>query len=155
MSDDDVFEVARKNIYWMLIGVVITVVVFVFALILINHQNRLTSVSPRLNADFLAHRFLANSDCFAYQDKDTGRTYPGIIDLNKFTTEQMNKCYLPDKEKGYIDYNFKLSLSNEQKSIITNNFYNKDDFTLHYLVLVKTTTGLKKDTLIITVQQKI
>ena len=43
-------------------------------------------------------RFLSSQDCFAYQDKETLRIYPGIIDLEKFKQEKLedkedNLCY--------------------------------------------------------------
>jgi len=43
-------------------------------------------------------RFLSSQDCFAYQDKETLRIYPGIIDLEKFKQERLedkedNLCY--------------------------------------------------------------
>jgi hypothetical protein len=43
----------------------------------------------------LAKSFLYSAHCFVYVDKDSGRSYPGIIDLSKFKNETLyNNCAL-------------------------------------------------------------
>lgn len=54
----------------------------------------------------LAARFYNSEDCFAYVD-DVGRVHPKVIDVNKFTQENMNKCF----PQGEVKYAFSLSLS--------------------------------------------
>lgn len=157
------FEVARKSIYWLLAGVVITIVILAFALIMSSYQNKLVEVPPKLRAELLSLRFMNTPECFTYQDPVTGKIFPGIIDLNKYTQERLDKCYRTEKEKGYKDYNFGLILegyseineNGKEKMLITNNFFNKVDFTLFKDVFVRIGSDVKPTRLIIYVQTKV
>jgi len=115
------FDVARKTIYWMLAGVVIAVVLLAFVLILADYKYDLTYISPNLKASMISLRFTNIPECFAYQDEETGRVYPGIIDLSKFTEEQMENCY---KTNSVSQINFKLKLQNKGLEVLTNNYRN-------------------------------
>lgn len=150
------FDVARKTIYWMIIGVVITIIVLAFAIILGGYRGKLTNVPGEIRAEYISLRFMNNADCFMWQD-ESGIVHTGVIDVKKFTDEQMNsRCYLTESEKGYEDFNFGLILENSNKTVRTNNYFHKDDFTLFKEVLVRDENGVvKKDRLIIYVQEKI
>ncbi len=149
------FEPARKTIYWMMVGVVITIVVIAFAMIMASYKNKLTYVPEKLRAELISLRFVDAPECFAYQDSITGRVYPGTIDLSKFDNKTLFDCYHTEKEKGYKDYNFRLFLVGENKTLRTNNYFYKDDFTLFKSVLVKKGEQLVNDELRIYVQEKI
>jgi len=147
------FEVARKSIYWMIAGFVITLVVIGFVLIIVNYRNALTEFPPELNAEFISLRFTNIPECFAYQDAETKRVYPGIIDLEKFTTERMEQsCYKTDPEKGHGTFNFELELRDKGVAIKTNNYFNAPVFTLRRNVFVKDANGISKDELLIHTQ---
>ena len=153
---DEIFSPMRKTIYWMLAGVVITMVILGFAIMIGNYRNQLTHTPKEVVAEMIALRFANIPECFAYSDPVNGRVYPGVIDINKFTKEQMNKCYFTEEKEGYKDYNFGLSLQNQGKEVITNNYFNKDDFTIIKAVLVVTENGTwVDDTLYVYVQEKI
>ena len=153
---DEIFSPMRKTIYWMLAGVVITMVILGFAIMIGNYRNQLTHTPKEVVAEMIALRFANIPECFAYSDPVNGRVYPGVIDINKFTKEQMNKCYFTEEKEGYKDYNFGLSLKNQGKEVITNNYFNKDDFTIIKAVLVVTENGTwVDDTLYVYVQEKI
>jgi hypothetical protein len=153
---DEIFSPMRKTIYWMLAGVVITMVILGFAIMIGNYRNQLTHTPKEVVAEMIALRFANIPECFAYSDPVNGRVYPGVIDINKFTKEQMDKCYFTEENEGYKDYNFGLSLKNQGKEVITNNYFNKDDFTIIKTVLVVTENGTwMDDTLYVYVQEKI
>ncbi len=149
------FEVARKTIYWMMAGVVITIVVVSFAMIMASYKSKLNYVPEKVRAELLSLRFVSTPECFTYQDEITERIYPRIIDLNKFNKETLFRCYHTETEKGYKDYNFRLYLVGENKTLKTNNYFYKDDFTLFKKVIVKKGGELVKDELRIYVQTKI
>lgn len=116
------FDVARKTIYWTIAGIIIAVVLLAFAITIANYKNNLTHVSPKLKASLIAMRFTNIPECFAYQDPETDRVYPGIIDLSKFTNEQMEQsCY---HTQSANEINFKLKLQNKGLEIQTNNYFN-------------------------------
>ena len=148
------FDVARKTIYWMLAGAVIAVVLLAFVLILAGYKNNLTYISPNLKASMISLRFTNIPECFAYQDEETGRVYPGIIDLSKFTEEQMENCYKTDSAS---QINFKLRLQNKGLEVLTNNYVNNPTprVLLPVAVLVKDGAILNEDFLQFEVQVKI
>ncbi len=149
------FASARKTIYWMIVGFVITIVIIAFMMIIVGYKNKLTQISPKLKGELIALRFTNIPECLAYQDPVSERIYPGIIDLNKFTNEHLAGCYSTDPEKGFKEYNFGLHLAIQNKFIYTNNYFNKDDFTIIKEVLVKDNNKLTKDDLLIFVQTRI
>ena len=148
-------EVARKSVYWMLAGVVITIVVFAFAFVLASYKGKLTQVSPNLKAELLALRFSNSAECFAYQDFNTGRVQSGIIDINKFNEQQLFDCYHTGEHKGIKTFNFRLKLETSGEEITTDKYFNLDKFTIFKEVLVKKNHGLYKDRLVIYVQEKV
>ncbi len=149
------FDVARKTIYWMIAGIVITLVVIAFAFTLGSYRNKLTQVAPELRAELLSLRIVHNPYCFVWIDK-FGVVHEGIIDLTKFTSAQMDLCYAPEKERGFQDFNFRLRLEQRGVEVMSNNYFHKDDFTLFKEVLVRDSQGVViKDRLIIYVEEKI
>ncbi len=155
------FDVARKTIYWMIIGFVITMIVLGVALIFGSYRSKLTQVPDEIPAQLIALRFDSFSECFAFIDPVTidPATMQGIqsgfIDLQKFTAEQLNLCYHTEQNKGFKTYNFRLRLEKTGTEIITNNYFHNDDFELHQEVLLYDKGALRKDTLLIYVQTKI
>jgi len=149
------FEIARKSIYWMIAGFMIVIIILAFAILIADYRSKLTRVPLEMNAEFISMRFTNIPECFAYMDQDTGRVYPGVIEISKFTNDQLNKCYLTEEEKGYKDINFGLWLKNKDLKINTNNYYNVDKLTLVKTVFVKEGDSFTKDQLFIFVQEKI
>lgn len=129
------FEVGRKSIYWMIASFIIAVLMIAFVIIIIGYQGRLLAVPGEMKAQFITLRFVTNPDCFAYEDAH-GRVFPYSIDLSKFTQEQMENCYRPDLEKGFNTLNFKVTIDDGGKSLRTNNYYNVDQFSLGYAVMI-------------------
>ncbi len=152
------FDLARKSIYWLIAGVIITAVVFSFAVVIAQYKNNLTKIPPELDAELIALRFVNLPECFAYFDSETNSLHSGVIDLAKFSPEQMLKCYRTDAQTGIKTLNFRLKLKGLNQEVVTNNYFNKDDFTLFKEVLVKSSSessDLVPDQLIIYVQEKI
>lgn len=148
-------EPPRKTIEWGVLMIVITIVIFGTFMILANYKGKLSITPPEVRAELLSQRFTDLPECFVYQDNETKRVFPGIIDLDKFNKGQMNKCYFTEPETGTQDYNFELVLKNQNLKVSTNNFFNKVAFTLYRDVLVKKGNLFLEDQLAIYVQVKI
>ena len=154
------FDFSRKTLFWMIAIFVFLGVIIAYLYFLGSYENQLTYVPARLRAELISERFVNIPECFAYQDLETGRVYSGVLDVSKFTKEQLYSCYHTEKEKGYNDFNFRLKLASQEKDIFTNNYFHKDDFTLLKKVIVKTEDSInggsfKEDLLFIYVQVKI
>ena len=162
MTEDSVFELARKQIYWMIAGVLITITVIALVFLFSGYQRQLVEVPEELRAELISLRFVNTPECFTYQDPITGRAFPGVIDVNKFTQERLDRCYRTENERGFKDYNFALELEGyapivdgEKQLLRTNNFFNKVDFTLFKEVYVRRGESLEPTRMVIYVQTRI
>jgi len=151
MNKKGQFSVARKSIYWMIAVSVITLVVLGFFWMLASYQSSLTAIDPEVRAELISLRFVNSPECFTYVDEKTGKALLREIDLEKFTEERLQNCYAAEKE----NYNFKLVLEEEGQEITTENYFNKDDFTLFKKVKVRKAGEVKFDRMIIYVQENL
>jgi len=151
------FDVASKSFYWAIAGTVLTVLTLIFAFTISAYISQVTNTPPEIKVNLISSRFVNIPECFAYQENITKAVYPGVIDLDKFTDEQMLKCYKTSDIGGIKTYNFRLKLKNANKEVFTDKYYkvDRDEFTLFRDVLVKTNNDFVKDELIIYVQEKI
>ena len=151
MNRQGQFDVARKTMYWMMAGIAISIMVVFFAFIVGGYRSRLTTIPPELPAELISVRFMNIAACFAYEDAETLRVYSGIIDPEKFTAAQLNKCYATDEDKGYREINFQLEL--EGKTIATNNYVqNVPHWSWERQVLIRHGTTMDAGMLKITAQ---
>ena len=163
MGEDDIFDLTRKQLYWGIAAFMVVVATLILVFVLLpQYQNSLVEVPQELRAELISLRFVNTPECFTYQDETTGRVFAGVIDLQKFTQERMDKCYRTEPEKGFKDYNFGLELEGytpiidgQKKLLITNNFFNKVDFTLYKEALVRNGDRFEPTRLVIQVQTKI
>lgn len=157
-NNGQIFDVARKSIYWIIAGFLIVAVVGLVAFTLANYQGKLTRVPPQLSAEFITLRFTNLPECFAAVDKNTGMVQTGSIDTAKFNQETLNRCYSTETEKGFKTFNFRFKLASSGQELMTNNYYyhDRNSLTLRKDVLAyKEGTLIGKDQLIIYVQEKI
>ncbi len=163
MSEDDIFDLTRKQMYWGIAAFMVVVATLILTFVLLpQYQRSLVEVPLELRAELISLRFVNTPECFTYQDQVTGRIFAGVIDLQKFTQAQLDKCYRTEPEKGFKDFNFALELEGftptvggEKKFLVTNNFFNKVDFTLYKQVLVRNGDRLEPTRLVIQVQTRI
>ncbi|MBU0457714.1 MAG: hypothetical protein ABH824_03910 [Nanoarchaeota archaeon] len=147
------FEAARKTIYWMIAGVVITIVVIAFAIIIASYRGKLTVVPLELRSELTFSRFVNSPECFAYQDPETGRVYPGVIDLQKYSSDRLNSCY---PIGTYKDLNFGVNLTNTNNGFLrTSDYYYVNDLEFSKSVIVKDGNHFRNDILIVKLQEKV
>src|SRR3989338_1260190 len=150
---ESVFDTARKTISWPLFGVIITMAVLAFVLIISSYTQKVVEIPLELQAEIIASRFIGAPECFAYQDSQTNRVYPGVIDAQKLTQERLDSCYRTASEKGFKEYNFELVVGDQH--LLTNNYFNKVDIDISQGILVKQGAEMKPTQLIIHVQRRI
>jgi hypothetical protein len=155
MNKKGQFEAARKTIFWLIMGFIITMIIIAYAILLAGYRNKLTYTPPDMKAEFIALRFSNIPECFAYQEPLTERVYAGSIDLTKFNKGQMDECYFTNKDEGHKDYNFGLTLVKKDLFVATNNYLDQDVFVLEKKVMVWDGTKFEADTLQIKVQVRL
>ena len=87
-----------KVIAYIVFGFIFVGFCILLFFILSKETINTAKIPPGLEEYIFIQRFLSSQDCFAYQDKETLRIYPGIIDLEKFKQEKLedkedNLCY--------------------------------------------------------------
>ena len=148
------FENAQTIIFFTVMMFAITILVFTFIFLLNSYESGLTAVQGEFKAEVLSLRFITSPECFAYQDPETKRIFPGIIDLNKFNEKQMQACYKTNEQTGKDEMNFRLQLeSTLDYSVKTNKYFNADKFTMAKSVIVRDKDQFKTDKLFIYVQE--
>ena len=152
MTEEGIFDVARKLMFWTITLFKITIVILIFAFIIGGYKNKLTKVPSELQAELITLRFINNPDCFVAEQQ--GVVMPGVIDLEKFTKERLQACYTTEPREGIKTFNFRLELKNG-KTILTDNYFHNSKFVLQQEVLVLQDGKLTKDQLIVQVQEKI
>ena len=144
------FDVAKTILFWMMAGIMLTVILFAFGMIMVGYKSKLTYVPPQLKAELISLRFVNSPDCFAYQDQ-TGRVFPGIIDLKKYSSSQLKEdCYPTALEK---DFSFALELKGKNVKIKTEGYSHRDLLTLTKNVLIEEQGELQPDQLWIYIQE--
>ena len=140
------FDIARKTIFWMFMGVTITIMVLTFAYFVQSYQGKLTEVPGELKGEAITARFLESPDCFAYVDEFSGKVFSGVLDLDKLNEEQMDKCYFT----GTYDLpNFRMYFPELNLTLNTDEYYNKIDFEQQKQVMVRNGTDVFPTSLII------
>ncbi len=150
-------DIARKTIFWLVLIMMVTGMTFAFAALLSMIESSTVLVPRELKGELISLRFSNSPDCFAFQDENNGRIYPGIIDFNKFNDNQLNfNCYNLDSGTAARQYNFKITLQDLGNSIQTKMYAEGTDiFIIKKGVLVKQGDFFTKDVLIIKGIEKI
>lgn len=152
------FDFARKTISWAIIGSILTMAVLALVIVLAIYQNAAFNVPGELRASIISERFINTPECFTYQDPDTDRIYPGIIEIEKFTQDRMDDCYrTEDSMDGYYEINFGIYLEGfeGEEVLYSNNYKNKVDYTFYEHVLVKSGEEYVPTRMVIYVQEEI
>jgi hypothetical protein len=96
--------------FYIIFAVLITFMWMAF-IIYMDYYARDNVTPPKgFDAYMISQRFFRSPDCFTYQDI-SGRTYPMIIDANKFNDQRIASCYIANKDT----FAYELTLSYEDK----------------------------------------
>lgn len=94
--------------FWMVFTIILGFSAILFLWIITPFVAKTAEIPEGVETYILIQRFINSPDCFTYTEKDTERVYQKIIDWERFSDENLKKCYQTDsKEKPA----FKLTLS--------------------------------------------
>ena len=93
------YILGKKPLYFITTLICLTISFLLFHFAIMSEVSSTTTIPDSLEITILVNRFLNSPDCLAYQDKETGRTYLGIIDLEKFSDKTLKKCYSTEDNK--------------------------------------------------------
>ena len=113
--------VGRKMIFYVIFGFVAVITFFVILSFASSNRSEISIIPFGLENYLSSQRFLNSQLCFVFQDKDTVRTEPWQIDIEKFTQENLNKCYNAE-DTNVKAYRLTLNYNNEKITITTKNW---------------------------------
>ncbi len=131
------FEAVEKSFYYAIFSFVLVAVLFLFGYYVGSEGSSITKVPKNLNED-LFYSLIINTNCFAYQNLDSGRTFVGTIDWDKFNQHNLDQCFYA---KARYNLGYRITLRNmitgQQKSpISTPNFKTTDKSLLKKIKII-------------------
>src|SRR3989344_4492949 len=133
--------VLSKVVAYIVFGFIFTGFCLLLSYIITLEVTDIADIPKDLEMDIFIQRFLNNPECFAYEDREISRVYPGVIDLEKFKQENLDKCY---KIEGmqYVP-GFKLKMGD--KEIKSSNFeFSKQKISKDILIFKDNNFEMKK-----------
>ena len=118
------YILGKKPMYFIILLICLTISFLLFNFAIMREISSTTVIPDNLEITILINRFLNSPDCLVYQDKETGRTYPGVINLEKFNGQTLEKCYSTEDNDLKA---FKLTLESLNPDI-TSKFDTKRNF---------------------------
>jgi len=107
---------------------IIFLVIVLFAIIILIRSFVLEKIDvTELESEIFANRLPCSPNSISFVDEISGRVYPGIIDLNKFKTNEIEDNLLKSIYYGNSNRNVgaKITLKNPGKGEENQIFYNK------------------------------
>lgn len=108
---------SESFIFYIVDSIVLSLLMIFFMLIIYNDLENTGSI-PYGIEEFSAIERFQSEDCFVL-DKIS---MPKAIDWNKFTKENLNRCYNVGKESKKIAFTLKLEITGKVNEIKTNNW---------------------------------
>ncbi len=105
------YLLGKKPMYFLAILFYLTFAFLFFSFFISSNITSANTIPANVETTVLINRFLNSPDCFAYMDEETGRAYPGIIDIKKFDDNQIKKCY-STIENSLYSFRFELESTN-------------------------------------------
>ena len=107
----------RKLIYYIVVIPIIVTGFFIVVWIVSSNKSSISEIHAGVEDYLVLQRFLNSPSCFAFVDNDLKRVSSWMIDLSKFTQENLEKCYNADSTRVNA---YRITLSyNDQKVVIS------------------------------------
>ena len=111
----------RKMIFYIVVAILLSIAFLFIVIIVPSNNSQISEIPLGVENNILVERFLSSPYCFVFQDKDTKRYSPLLIDKQRFTQENLEKCYSADSTnmKGF---RLTLTFENQKLTINTKNW---------------------------------
>ena len=112
---------ARKVIFYIVFGILASITFLFIVFLVPANASEISRIPEGMENYILIQRYLTSSSCFIYADKDTSRAYAGIIDAEKFTQANLDRCY-DVQDSNAKAYRLTLNYGKDPKTIKTKNW---------------------------------
>ena len=110
----------RKVLFYAIFSVVAAVTAMLILYFVSSGKSAIAEIPFGLEDYLTTQRFMNSPMCFAFQD-ESSRTYPWIIDTEKFNQENLDKCYVASDTKVKA-YRLTLTYGKDKAAIATKNW---------------------------------
>lgn len=86
------YDFTRTVLYYIIVLFFITAMFLTLHSVIYNSNKAFVENMDETFGKIMINKALISSSCFAYHNEKIDRTYPGIIDFEKFNEEQLKKC---------------------------------------------------------------
>ena len=143
------YILGKKPVYFILVLLFLTVSFLLFSFVISSNISTSNKIPENVRLTVMINRFLNSPECLAYMDEETGRVYPGIVDLSKLSKEQMTVCYNAIDTK--LAFSFKIEELN--KECKTPNWKARNFKRIPQVVLVMDKGEISKQSMLISIQK--
>ena len=110
-----------KLLFWIMYIIIAGVAAVTLTSIAFDLGSQQTRIRENLESLYLTQRFLKSPDCFTHSNGDV--VARGVIDIKKFTDENLNKCYkIPPAAFPAFRLNLKSDTGQISSTIQTQNW---------------------------------
>jgi hypothetical protein len=87
------YILGKKPVYFIIVVLFLSVSFLLFSFAISSNISTSNKIPENVRLTVMVNRFLNSPECLAYMDDETGRVYPGIVDLSNFDNKHMVNCY--------------------------------------------------------------
>lgn len=142
---ESVFAMSTKMFFWIFLILMISLAFIFIQFMYGAYKSNLVYTPLELKSELISLRF--SNTCFNSDGS------ANLIELDLFTEENLDSCYLTSEEEGFKDLNFRLKLDQSGEELKTNKYYHNDDHVIRKKVLVSDAGKMREDMLFVFVQQ--
>lgn len=106
------YDFSRKALYYIIVIFMIGFMFMYMFKTMSDYNFYLLKETPTVRHEVVITKLLTSPSCLAYLDKEINRVYPGVIDKNKVTEDNIKNCL------KFTNYSFSLRF--QDKVIETN-----------------------------------
>ena len=108
-------------IFYLIVGFVLIAAFFIVVYLVSSDKSIISRIPSDIENYLTIQRFFSSPECFALYDQSIGRSYPFVIDINKFNQLSLNRCY--DAENTLVKaFRLTLKYADQQITINTKNW---------------------------------
>lgn len=113
------FEVSNLLLYVFISFILLFVLMFIFLFAINGFKANIVYHPSGMEEILISSRLFYSPNCFAYYDYETLRTYPLVVDLDKFTQERFETCLSTDNivNVTIVTKDFSKSVGLENKNL--------------------------------------
>jgi hypothetical protein len=123
---------------WHIFRTIFIIIIFLSVVLLIRMYIKAEIPTTRLQTEVFFNRLFYSPDAISYNDPYTSRSYPGIIDLGKFNSANIENAINYDYDKMVAA---KLIIYDKDNNLVKESYFNQKWYTNWYPLAASSLQG--------------